>query len=50
MAARQPEGDDMASKDKGGRSSKTEAARTPKEKKDAKREKKQAKDRESRTV
>lgn len=30
----------MASKDKGGRSSKTEAAKSPKEKKEAKREKK----------
>lgn len=43
-----PEGDDMASKDKGGRSSKTAAAKTPKEKRDAKREKKQAKAREQR--
>ena len=40
----------MASKDKGGRSSKTAAAKTPKEKKDAKREKKQAKDRDERAV
>lgn len=40
----------MASKDKGGRSSKTEAAKTPKEKKQAKRDKKQAKDRDGRTV
>ena len=40
----------MASKDKGGRSSKTVAARTPKEKKDAKREKKQAKERDQRPV
>jgi hypothetical protein len=33
----------MASKDKGGRSSKTAAARSPKEKRDAKREKKAGK-------
>jgi hypothetical protein len=33
----------MASKDKGGRSAKTAAARSPKEKRDAKREKKAAK-------
>jgi hypothetical protein len=33
----------MASKDKGGRSSKTTAARTPKEKRKAKREKKAGK-------
>jgi hypothetical protein len=33
----------MASKDKGGRSSKTAAAHTPKEKKQAKRDKKKAK-------
>lgn len=40
----------MASKDKGGRSSKTAAAKTPKEKRDAKREKKQAKARDGRSA
>lgn len=40
----------MAGKDKGGRSSKTEAASTPKEKREAKREKKQAKARDERTT
>ncbi len=40
----------MASKDKGGRSSKTAAAKTPKEKRDAKREKKQAKTRDERSA
>lgn len=34
----------MASKDKGGRSSKTAASKTPKEKRDAKRDKKRAKE------
>jgi hypothetical protein len=38
----------MASKDKGGRSSKTVAAKTLKEKRDAKRDKKQAKTRDQR--
>lgn len=38
----------MASKDKGGKSQKTAAASTPKEKRDAKREKKQAKTRDDR--
>lgn len=38
----------MASKDKGGKSSKTAAAKTPKEKRDAKRDKKQAKARDER--
>ncbi|MBW3619482.1 MAG: hypothetical protein KY461_04505 [Actinobacteria bacterium] len=36
-------GCDMASKDKGGRSSKTVAAKSPKEKKEAKRTKKESK-------
>lgn len=40
----------MASKDKGGRSSKTAAAKTPKEKRDTKRAKKQAKARDDRSV
>jgi hypothetical protein len=44
------EGDDMASKDKGGKSSKTAAAKTPKEKRDAKRDKKQAKERDERSA
>jgi hypothetical protein len=44
------EGEDMASKDKGGRSSKTAAAKTPKEKRDAKRDKKQSKARDSRAT
>ena len=43
-----PEGVDMASKDKGGRSSKTAAAKTPREKRDDKRAKKQAKVRDDR--
>lgn len=38
----------MANKDKGGKSTKTAAAKTPKEKKDAKREKKQARTRDDR--
>lgn len=40
----------MARKDKGGKSSKTAASRTPKEKRDAKREKKQAKGRGERSA
>lgn len=44
------EGDDMASKDKGGKSSKTAAAKTPKEKRDAKRDKKQSKARDARST
>lgn len=40
----------MASKDKGGKSHKTAAAKTPKEKRDAKREKKQAKERDERSA
>lgn len=39
----------MASKDKGGKSPKTAAAKTPKEKRDAKREKKQARARDERS-
>lgn len=46
----QREGDDMASKDKGGKSSKTTAAKTPKEKRDAKRDKKQARARDDRSA
>lgn len=40
----------MAGKDKGGRSTKTEAASTPKEKREAKREKKQARGRDERSA
>ena len=45
-----PEGHDMASKDKGGKSDKTVAAKTPKEKREAKRVKKQAKARDDREL
>jgi hypothetical protein len=40
----------MASKDKGGRSSKTTAAQTPKEKKQAKRDKKATKSRSAKDL
>ena len=39
----------MASKDKGGKASKTAASKTPKEKRHAKREKKQARARDERS-
>jgi len=44
------EGEGMASKDKGGRSSKTTATKTPKEKRAAKRVKKQTKERGDRAT
>lgn len=43
-----PEGEHMANKDKGGKSTKTAAAKTPKEKREAKREKKQGRVRDER--
>ncbi len=45
-----PEGNPMASKDKGGKSSKTAASKTPQEKRAAKREKKKARARDERSL
>lgn len=49
LSSRRPRKAPMASKDKGGKSSKTAASKTQKEKRDAKREKKQVRGKQKST-